>query len=141
MDIGHPRLVRVGGVGAAEEMGRRQRPRDSDAASPPNPWPGHGRPRRIPRPSPSAATRSEASFCASALLVLDSVLVALIIAYVPRSLLTLSLPVDGFLGGERDCTKLKGDTGPLVYPAGFLYVYSAIKFLTGGEFRTENCPM
>ncbi|KAJ8497239.1 hypothetical protein OPV22_007791 [Ensete ventricosum] len=41
--------------------------------------------------------------------------------------------VDGFLGGERDCTKLKGDTGPLVYPAGFLYVYSAIKFLTGGE--------
>lgn len=41
--------------------------------------------------------------------------------------------VDGFLGGERDYTKLKGDTGPLVYPAGFLYVYSAIKFLTGGE--------
>lgn len=41
--------------------------------------------------------------------------------------------VDGFLGGERDYTKLKGDTGPLVYPAGFLYVYSGIKFLTGGE--------
>ncbi|RZR94095.1 hypothetical protein BHM03_00022715 [Ensete ventricosum] len=89
-------------------------------------------PRRLQGPKP---------LFASALLVLDSVLVALIIAYVPRSLLTLSLPVDGFLGGERDCTKLKGDTGPLVYPAGFLYVYSAIKFLTGGEFRTENCPM
>ncbi|KAL5996085.1 hypothetical protein ACLOJK_026158 [Asimina triloba] len=28
---------------------------------------------------------------------------------------------------------MKGDTGPLVYPAGFLYVYSAIQFLTGGE--------
>lgn len=28
---------------------------------------------------------------------------------------------------------LKGDTGPLVYPAGFLYVYSAIQFVTGGE--------
>lgn len=41
--------------------------------------------------------------------------------------------VDGFLGGERDYRNLKGDTGPLVYPAGFLYVYSAIKVLTGGE--------
>lgn len=41
--------------------------------------------------------------------------------------------VDGFLGGERDYTKLKGDTGPLVYPAGFLYAYSAIQFVTGGQ--------
>lgn len=41
--------------------------------------------------------------------------------------------VDGFLGGERDYSELKGDTGPLVYPAGFLYVYSAIKFITGGQ--------
>ncbi|RWW05922.1 hypothetical protein GW17_00030779 [Ensete ventricosum] len=85
---------------------------------------------------------------ALALLVLDSILVALIIAYVPckipeiallpllcSSLVmpTFDLCVDGFLGGERHYTKLKGDTGPLVYPAGFLYVYSAIKFLTGGE--------
>jgi len=41
--------------------------------------------------------------------------------------------VDAFLEGERDYTKIEGDTGPLVYPAGFLYVYSAIKFLTGGQ--------
>jgi alpha-1,3-mannosyltransferase len=40
--------------------------------------------------------------------------------------------VDGFLSGERDYSKLKGDTGPLVYPAGFLYVYSLVKFVTGG---------
>ncbi|XP_024010760.1 dol-P-Man:Man(5)GlcNAc(2)-PP-Dol alpha-1,3-mannosyltransferase isoform X2 [Eutrema salsugineum] len=39
----------------------------------------------------------------------------------------------GFLGGERDYGKLKGDTGPLVYPAGFLYIYSAVQHLTGGE--------
>ncbi|CAL9063127.1 unnamed protein product [Musa banksii] len=73
---------------------------------------------------------------ASALLVLDSILVALIIAYVPYTKIDWDAymsQVDGFLGGERDYTKLKGDTGPLVYPAGFLYVYSAIKFLTGGE--------
>lgn len=41
--------------------------------------------------------------------------------------------MDTFLEGERDYTKIEGDTGPLVYPAGFLYVYSAIKFLTGGQ--------
>ncbi|THU59197.1 hypothetical protein C4D60_Mb03t22440 [Musa balbisiana] len=73
---------------------------------------------------------------ASALLVLDSILVALIIAYVPYTKIDWDAymsQVDGFLGGERDYTKLKGDTGPLVYPAGFLYVYSAIKFLTGGD--------
>ncbi|CAL9075481.1 unnamed protein product [Musa textilis] len=73
---------------------------------------------------------------ASALLVLDSILVALIIAYVPYTKIDWDAymsQVDGFLGGERHYTKLKGDTGPLLYPAGFLYVYSAIKFLTGGE--------
>ncbi|OVA14859.1 Glycosyltransferase [Macleaya cordata] len=43
------------------------------------------------------------------------------------------LMVNGFLEGERDYRNLKGDTGPLVYPAGFLYVYSAIQFITGGE--------
>ena len=41
--------------------------------------------------------------------------------------------MDVFLEGERDYTKIEGDTGPLVYPAGFLYIYSAIKFLTGGH--------
>ncbi|XP_054804254.1 dol-P-Man:Man(5)GlcNAc(2)-PP-Dol alpha-1,3-mannosyltransferase isoform X3 [Prosopis cineraria] len=40
--------------------------------------------------------------------------------------------VTGFLGGERDYRNLKGDTGPLVYPAGFLYIYSAFQYLTGG---------
>jgi alpha-1,3-mannosyltransferase len=41
--------------------------------------------------------------------------------------------VTGFIGGERDYSKLEGDTGPLVYPAGFLYIYSAIQYVTGGE--------
>ncbi|THU60362.1 hypothetical protein C4D60_Mb07t11870 [Musa balbisiana] len=39
----------------------------------------------------------------------------------------------GFSKRGRHYTKLKGDTGPLVYPVGFLYVYPAIKFLIGGE--------
>lgn len=32
--------------------------------------------------------------------------------------------VEGFLDGERNYRNLRGDTGPLVYPAGFVYVYS-----------------
>ncbi len=36
------------------------------------------------------------------------------------------------LQGERDYTKLKGDTGPLVYPAGFVYLYSWLRWITKG---------
>lgn len=43
--------------------------------------------------------------------------------------------VEGFLNGTTDYSKLKGDTGPLVYPAGFVYIFSALYFLTD---RGEN---
>jgi alpha-1,3-mannosyltransferase len=35
-----------------------------------------------------------------------------------------------FLDGERDYALIKGDTGPLVYPAVHLYIYSALYYLT-----------
>lgn len=35
--------------------------------------------------------------------------------------------------GERDYMKIRGDTGPLVYPAGFLYLYGTLKYLAGGD--------
>ncbi|RNF03879.1 putative dolichyl-P-Man:GDP-Man5GlcNAc2-PP-dolichyl alpha-1,3-mannosyltransferase [Trypanosoma conorhini] len=38
--------------------------------------------------------------------------------------------VKGFLGGELDYRKLRGDTGPLVYPGGFVWTYSALYFIT-----------
>ncbi|KAF7396752.1 hypothetical protein V1477_010098 [Vespula maculifrons] len=38
--------------------------------------------------------------------------------------------VEGFLNGTLDYSKLRGDTGPLVYPAGFLYIFSALYYVT-----------
>jgi alpha-1,3-mannosyltransferase len=35
-----------------------------------------------------------------------------------------------FLDGERNYRNMYGDTGPLVYPAGFVYVFSALKWAT-----------
>lgn len=41
--------------------------------------------------------------------------------------------VEGFLGGELDYKHLKGGTGPLVYPAGFVYLFSGIRWVTNGS--------
>lgn len=45
---------------------------------------------------------------------------------------------EGFLNGTFDYSKLRGDTGPLVYPAGFVYIYSLLYFLTD---RGENIKL
>jgi len=36
----------------------------------------------------------------------------------------------GFMHGDWDYLNLKGDTGPCVYPAGFLYVFSVLRMVT-----------
>lgn len=38
--------------------------------------------------------------------------------------------VEGVVNGTWDYTNLKGDTGPLVYPAGFVYIFMALYYIT-----------
>lgn len=40
--------------------------------------------------------------------------------------------VQQYLDGERDYTLIKGDTGPLVYPAAHVYIYSGLYRITNG---------
>ncbi|CAH3038664.1 unnamed protein product [Porites lobata] len=39
--------------------------------------------------------------------------------------------VEGVINGTYDYTYLKGETGPLVYPAGFVYIFTGLYYLTG----------
>ncbi|KAA8499459.1 putative Dol-P-Man:Man(5)GlcNAc(2)-PP-Dol alpha-1,3-mannosyltransferase [Porphyridium purpureum] len=45
--------------------------------------------------------------------------------------------VAGVLEGERDYIKLRGDTGPLVYPAGFVYIYSFLFYVTDAGVNVQ----
>ncbi|KAK1344082.1 hypothetical protein QTO34_014641 [Cnephaeus nilssonii] len=39
--------------------------------------------------------------------------------------------VEGVINGTYDYTQLRGDTGPLVYPAGFVYIFMGLYYVTG----------
>ncbi|KAI9206369.1 dol-P-Man:Man(5)GlcNAc(2)-PP-Dol alpha-1,3-mannosyltransferase-like protein [Polychytrium aggregatum] len=71
------------------------------------------------------------------LLLFEALLTAAIILKIPYTeidWIAYIQEVGGFLGGEYDYYKLAGDTGPLVYPAGFVYVYSLLfKATSSGE--------
>ncbi|KAK9812595.1 hypothetical protein WJX72_000071 [[Myrmecia] bisecta] len=76
-----------------------------------------------------------ATYIAVLLLLGEAVLCGLIIWKVPYTEIdwvAYMQEVQGFLQGELDYTHLKGETGPLVYPAGFVYIYSALHWLTRG---------
>lgn len=38
--------------------------------------------------------------------------------------------ISQYVSGERDYTKIKGGTGPLVYPAAHVYTYTGLYYLT-----------
>jgi len=75
-------------------------------------------------------------FIAVFLLACEAVFCSAIIYKVPYTKIDWDAymqQVEAFLGGERDYEAIRGDTGPLVYPAGFLYVFTALKLITGGN--------
>ncbi|KYN02252.1 PREDICTED: lethal(2)neighbour of Tid protein [Cyphomyrmex costatus] len=73
------------------------------------------------------------SFTAKLFIVLEIVLNAVVIQTVPYTEIDWKAymqEVQGFLNGTLDYSKLRGDTGPLVYPAGFVYIFSALYYIT-----------
>ena len=69
----------------------------------------------------------------SALLIAEiavNVLVIWKINYTEIDWQAYMMEVEGFLNGTYDYTKLEGGTGPLVYPAGFVYLFSGLYFFT-----------
>lgn len=53
------------------------------------------------------------------------------VAYTEIDWVAYMQEVRGFLHGQLDYLQLRGDTGPLVYPAGFVWAYSGLYYLTG----------
>ncbi|KID67967.1 Glycosyltransferase, ALG3, partial [Metarhizium hybridum] len=63
----------------------------------------------------------------------DAVLCGLVIWKVPYTEIdwvAYMEQVAQFVAGERDYTKMEGGTGPLVYPAAHVYVYTGLYYLT-----------
>lgn len=58
------------------------------------------------------------------------------IAYTEIDWMAYMQQVQAFLdAGELDYRNIRGDTGPLVYPAGFLYLFAFLRHVTGGRVR------
>ena len=69
------------------------------------------------------------------LLLIESILCILIINIIPYTEIDWEAymeEVSTFQSGELNYVNIKGGTGPLVYPAGFLYVYGILKWASGG---------
>ncbi|KAK4047848.1 dolichyl-P-Man:Man(5)GlcNAc(2)-PP-dolichol alpha-1,3-mannosyltransferase [Microbotryomycetes sp. JL201] len=77
------------------------------------------------------------------LLVAESLFCLFIIQFVKYTEIDYSTymqQVRMFLNGERDYSRIHGDSGPIVYPAGFLYIYAALYAVTdkGRDLRTAQ---
>jgi alpha-1,3-mannosyltransferase len=82
-----------------------------------------------------AFTRPLSLASIAAIIFVEIVISSCIVRFVPYTEIDWEAymqQVDTFQAGELDYINIKGGTGPLVYPAGFLYFFSAIKALIGG---------
>ncbi|XP_022258801.1 dol-P-Man:Man(5)GlcNAc(2)-PP-Dol alpha-1,3-mannosyltransferase-like isoform X3 [Limulus polyphemus] len=66
--------------------------------------------------------------------LVEIVVIISVIEYIPYTEIDWKAymqEVEGVVNGTLDYTKLEGDTGPLVYPAGFVYIFLVLYYLTG----------
>ncbi|CAH0600328.1 unnamed protein product [Chrysodeixis includens] len=73
-------------------------------------------------------------FAALLLIISELVINVLVVERVPYTEIDWKAYMqecEGFLNGTLDYSQLRGDTGPLVYPAGFVYIYSLFYYVTG----------
>ena len=72
---------------------------------------------------------------AAAVVLIEVVLSTAIVLKVPYTEIDWRAYMDevgGVLDGDFDYVNLRGETGPLVYPAGFVWVYVPLHWVTGG---------
>ncbi|KAL7488121.1 hypothetical protein ACHAW6_013726 [Cyclotella cf. meneghiniana] len=75
------------------------------------------------------------------LLLFETALTCLIVTHIPYTEIdwvAYMQEVSAYQNGERDYLNIRGDTGPLVYPAGFLYLYSRFKTLASHVAAAEE---
>ena len=74
---------------------------------------------------------------AAPLLLGEALLCAFIVVRVPYTKIDWDAYMQEVAGplehGVWDYAELRGETGPLVYPAGFVYLYGALRALGGGD--------
>lgn len=67
------------------------------------------------------------------LLTFELLISIVIVRYVPYTEIDWKAymqEVEAWLAGETDYMQIRGDTGPLVYPAGFVYLFALLRWLT-----------
>jgi len=71
-----------------------------------------------------------------------SILIVLRVPYTEIDWVAYMQEVTSYQNGERNYINIRGDTGPLVYPAGFLYLYEWFKSLaTWGNAKQTKDPL
>jgi len=79
--------------------------------------------------------RSHRWLMAGIIAVLDLLLVSSVmlrVGYTEIDWKTYMQQVRKFVDGERDYRLIDGDTGPIVYPANFLYIYTVLYYVSSG---------
>lgn len=88
----------------------------------------------IPQPFAALLLDPNRAWILSAIILLIELFFGIFIiervAYTEIDWIAYMQEVEGFLSGQFDYIELKGDTGPLVYPAGFVYLYSLLRLFT-----------